>query len=73
MTKPETLEISSFAAPTAEDIARLERLSDSERSAVIAREIRKGIESGISETTMADIWAEALRRTTAKAQGTDAL
>ena len=69
MAKPEEIEISSFAAPTAEDVALLERLTESECKDLIAREIRKGIESGISETTMADIWAEALRRTTAKAQG----
>ena len=67
------IEISSFAAPTADDIALLESLSDSQRKAVIAREIRKGIDSGLSEMTMEDIWAEALNRVMAKAVGTNGL
>ena len=42
MTDAETpeIEISSFSAPSAADIARFERLSEARRKAVIAREIR---------------------------------
>lgn len=73
MKEPPDIEISSFAAPTTEDIARLERLTDAQRRAVVAREIRKGIESGASKLTMEDIWAEALRQMVAKSRGSNAL
>ncbi len=75
MSKPETpeIEISSFAAPTREDIAQLAGLSEAQRRALIEREIQKGIDSGISEMTMQDIWREALRRVKAKAHAPDAL
>ncbi len=67
------IEISSFAAPTAEDIARLGRLPEAERRAVVAREIGKGIESGISDLTMEEIWAEAVQRARTKPSGPDTL
>jgi len=73
MTESKTpeIEISSFAAPTREDIDRLNRLPEAEREAVVAREIQKGIDSGVSEMTMEDIWAEAVRRVAAKTPGPD--
>ncbi len=67
------IEISSFSAPSAADIARLERLSEGRRKAVMAREIRKGIEGGISQMTMDGAWAEAMGRATARAEGPDDL
>ena len=72
-SEPTDVKISSFAAPTAKDISLLEGLSDSQRKAVIAREIQKGIDSGVSEMTMEDIWSEALSRVMAKADGSNAL
>ena len=54
--------ISSFAAPTEEDIAVFNTLSDDEKRALLLAEIEKGRASGISERSMDDLWAEALRR-----------
>ena len=54
--------ISSFAAPTEEDIAVFNALSDDEKRALLLAEIEKGRASGISERSMDDLWAEALRR-----------
>ena len=60
--KAPPVNISSWAAPSEEDLAVLESLSDSEFSALLRLEIQKGIDSGISEATMTDIWQEARRR-----------
>ena len=70
--RPET-DISSFAAPTPEDIARFEALSEAERKALIGSELQKGIESGVSEMTMEDVWTEARQKVQAKAREPDAL
>jgi hypothetical protein len=52
----DNIKVSSRPAPTAEDIA------EPQHAALIHREIRKGIDSGVSDNTIGDIWAEALRR-----------
>lgn len=67
------IKISSFAAPTAEDIAVFESLTDAQRAELIRREVQRGIDSGVSDKTMADVWSEALRRVKAKADAPDAL
>lgn len=67
------IDITSFAAPTAEDITRFESLTDAQRRALIDREIQKGLDSGLSNRSMEDIWAEARRRLEAKAHEPDAL
>lgn len=71
--KEPDVDIGSFAAPTPQDIARFEALSGAERKALIDRELQKGVESGVSEMTLEDIWAEARRRVQAKAREPDVL
>jgi hypothetical protein len=69
----DTIKISSWAAPTAEDEAILEGLTDEQYRALLRREIRKGFDSGISSKTMDDVWQEALRKVKATARASDAL
>ncbi|WP_162901723.1 hypothetical protein [Breoghania sp. L-A4] len=61
------IEISSFAAPTANDIAVFDSLNDEQYQALLVREIEKGLQSGISDATMEDVWQRALRRVKANA------
>lgn len=56
------VQISSFAVPTDADIAVFNALSDEEKRAVLLAEIEKGRASGLSERSMDDLWAEALKR-----------
>lgn len=56
------IRISSFAAPSDEDLALLASLSDDEKAALLRREVLKGSRSGWSGRTMEEIWQEALRR-----------
>lgn len=56
------VKISSFAAPTEDDIAVWNALSDDEKRAMLDHEIEKGAASGISDKSMDDIWHEALKR-----------
>ncbi|MEM9716005.1 MAG: hypothetical protein AAF826_05755 [Pseudomonadota bacterium] len=56
------VKISSFAAPTAEDLAVWETLSDDEKRALLHAKLDKAKASGISDKSMADIRREALRQ-----------
>ena len=56
------VKISSFAAPTDDDIAVWETLTDDEKRALLHHELDLAKASGISDKTMDDIWHEALRR-----------
>jgi len=67
------VKISSWAAPTADDIAVFKSLTEAQRAELVRREVQKGIESGVSDKTMEDVWREALRRFKAKAHASDVL
>lgn len=72
-TDIDRIKITSWAAPTPEDADILEGLSDRQYRALLQREIQKGIDSGVSDKTMHDIWKEARRRMTRQASRPDAL
>jgi len=55
--------ISSFAAPSREDMERFHALDDAEKSALLDRALEAGRMSGESGRSMDDLWNEALRRT----------
>lgn len=57
--------ISSWAAPTESDLVVLDALSDAQFRALLESELLKGLESGISEKSMTDLWREAKSRTKA--------
>lgn len=68
------IHIASWAAPTDEDIAVLESLTDEQHHALLSREIEKGFSSGPADRSDVDaVWQEALRRVKAKAHAPDAL
>jgi len=72
-TELNAIQISSWAAPTRQDMAILESLTDRQYQALLKREIQKGFESGVSVRTMDDVWNEAVRRAKAAACAPDAL
>jgi hypothetical protein len=51
--------ISSYAAPTEDDLAYFESLPEGERRALLRAEIEKGIASGLSHRTFQEIVADA--------------
>jgi hypothetical protein len=51
--------ISSFAAPTAEDVAYFESLPPDERLPLLKAELEKGAASGLSNRTFEEIVADA--------------
>jgi hypothetical protein len=60
MTEQKTArQISSFAAPTEDDLAYFESLSPSEQRALLRAELDKGFGSGLSSKTFDEIVAEA--------------
>jgi hypothetical protein len=60
MTEQRTArKISSFAAPTEDDLAYFDSLSPSEQRALLRVELDKGIASGLSSKTFDEIVAEA--------------
>ena len=60
MTEQKTAhKISSFAAPTEEDIAYFESLSTAEQRALLRAEIDKGLASGLSDRNFDEIVADA--------------
>ena len=67
MTEQKTArKISSFAAPTEEDLAYFESLPPSEQRALLQAELEKGVTSGVSSKTFDEIIAEARARFTAR-------
>lgn len=52
--------ISSLAAPTPEDIAKLSALSKDERSALLSEALLRGENSGISTKNIDEIWDSAV-------------
>jgi len=58
--------ISSFAAPTEEDLAYFESLSASEQRALVRAELDKGLASGLSSKTFEEIVAEARAKVAAR-------
>ena len=54
--------ISSFAAPTDEDLAAFDALSDDEKRLVLEAEIEKGLEGAASKVTADDIIAAVTAR-----------
>lgn len=56
------IKISSLAAPSPEDVAVLQSLSDEQYRALLSREIDKGLRSGVSTAGIEDIWQRAMRR-----------
>lgn len=56
------IKISSFAAPTDEDIAAWQTLTDDEKRALLYHQLDLARASGGSDKTMADIRSEALRQ-----------
>lgn len=67
MTEQKTArKISSFAAPTEDDLAYFESLPESERRALLRAEIDKGVASGLSERTFDEIVAEARAKLAAR-------
>ena len=66
MTERKTArKISSFAAPTEDDLAYFDSLPDSERLALLRAEIDKGIASGVCARTFDEIVAEAQAKSVA--------
>jgi hypothetical protein len=60
MTEQKTArKISSFAAPTEDDLAYFESLSPNERRALLRAELDKGVASGLSSKTFDEIIADA--------------
>ena len=60
MTEQKTArKISSFAAPTEDDLAYFESLSPSEQRALLRTELDKSVASGLSSKTFDEIVAEA--------------
>jgi len=60
MTEQKTVrKISSFAAPTEDDLAYFESLPPSEQHALLRAELDKGVASGLSSKTFDEIVAEA--------------
>lgn len=67
MTEQKTAhKISSFVAPTEDDLAYFESLPESERRALLRAEIDKGVASGLSERTFGEIVAEARAKLAAR-------
>lgn len=56
------IRISSWSAPSEQDFAILERLTDEQFRMLLQREVQKGLDSGVSDMHMADAWQEAMRR-----------
>ncbi len=54
--------VTSLAAPTPEDIAKLRALSKEEHNALLSEAIERGQNSGISSKTVDEIWDSALQR-----------
>jgi hypothetical protein len=63
MTEQKTVrKISSFAAPTEDDLAYFESLSPSEQRSLLRAALEKGVASGVSNKTFDEIVAEARAR-----------
>lgn len=63
------LMISSLAAPTAEDMEKVQALSNDDRRALMDEALERGRISPISDATVDDVWGRAVakaRATTAK-------
>jgi hypothetical protein len=58
--------ISSFAAPTAEDIAIFDSLTPEEKRALLREEIDKGFSSGLSDRSVDQIVAAARAKARAR-------
>lgn len=54
--------VSSLAAPTEEDLALIGNLSDAERKQMLFEAIEKGANSPVVDTSMEEIWQNALIR-----------
>jgi len=54
------ISVTSLAAPTPQDLAKLRALSREERSALLSEAIERGENSGISSKSVDDIWDSAL-------------
>ncbi len=67
------IKISSWAAPTAEDMAILESLSEDQYRELLRTEIQEGFASGVTTHTKDDVWAEVQRRIKAKSGTLDAV
>lgn len=52
--------LTSLAAPTAEDMAKVNQLSAGDREALAREAIERGRNSPISSATVDDVWNEAL-------------
>lgn len=52
--------LTSLAAPTAEDMAKVNQLSDDDRKALAEEALERGRTSPISNATVDDIWNDAL-------------
>jgi hypothetical protein len=61
--------ISSFAAPTEEDLAYFESLPPDERLALLKAELEKGAASGLSDRTFEEIVADARSKFEARRHG----
>ena len=64
-------DISSFAAPSEEDLRRFRALPESEQRALLEAQIAKGRASGTTVKTIEELWGLARRR--AKEAAEDAL
>lgn len=54
--------LTSLAAPTAEDMAKVHALSDEDREALMIEVIERGRNSPITDATVDEIWNEAVAR-----------
>lgn len=54
--------LTSIATPTAEDMAKVEALSDADRKALVAEAVEIGRNSPISDATVDDVWDSALEK-----------
>lgn len=54
--------LTSLAAPTAEDMAKVHALSEEDRQALMIEAVERGRNSPITDSTVDDIWNEAVAR-----------
>ncbi len=58
--------VTSLAAPTAEDIKKLQALSEEDRLALLNEALERGRNSPVSDKTIDEIWDSALLKAKAK-------
>ena len=63
--------ITSLAAPTQEDVAKIRALSSEDRRTMLNEALERGEQSGLSSKSIEDIWEEAKQQAKATKQKPD--